>query len=242
MYGLDVNFLKDRQLDTSAKETAISESKSLSFQKQLPIVIGGAVMVLLPILTATSLLVLNQLSSQTQENIQQLEGELGTLNAQNNSIAEIEATIEQNNAEIQSLVTVFNQIRPWSAILKEIEDRIPANVQVASIEQDETKVAIQGYALDYDDLNDFLLTLQSSPLLQADQTTITEASLDDLPIEAQSPSENLIIEIPQGVKYTITTAITDRPSTELVQEFARDGAVGLVNRIRTLESKGVLQP
>lgn len=242
MYSLDVNFLKDRQLDTSAKATTISTSKSPSLQQQLPLIIGGAIMVLLPALTATSLLVLNQLSSQTQANIQQLEGELGKLNAQNKKIEEIETTIKQNNDEIQALVTVFNQIRPWSAMLREIENQIPANVQVGSIAQEEAKVTIQGYALDYDDLNDFLLTLQSSPLFQADQTVITEANLDDLPIETTNTPENLTIEIPQGVKYTITTAITDRPSSELIQEFAREGAVGLVNRIKTLENKGVLNP
>ena len=60
--------------------------------------------------------------------------------------------------------------------------------------------------------------------------------------ETENTPENLEIEFPQGVKYTITTAISDRPSSELLQDFARSGAAGLVNRIRTLENKGVLKP
>ncbi|MDJ0730038.1 MAG: PilN domain-containing protein [Crocosphaera sp.] len=242
MYSLDINFLKDRHLDTSAKTTLVPQSRGPSLKEQIPLLIGGAVMVLLPAITASALLLFNQLSSSTEQRIQQLESQLGQLNAQNKNIEEINAQVEQNDQQIQSLVTVFNQIRPWSAILKELEAQIPANVQVGSIVQTETEVTIGGYALSYNDLNDFLLTLQSSPLLDADKTVIKTASLEDFPVETPNTPENLEVEFPQGVKYSITTAISDRPSSELLQEFARSGAVGLVNRIRTLENKGVLKP
>ena len=242
MYSLDVNFLKDRHLETSAKTTLINESRSFSLKEQLPLIIGGGVMVVLPALTASSLLVLNQLSSSTQQKIEQLDSQLGQLSAQNQSIDEINAKVEQNEEEIKSLVTVFNQIRPWSAILSEIEAKIPANVQVGSITQSDTGVVLSGYAMNYDDLNDFVLTLQTSLLLDAERTAITSASLEDFPIKTNNVPENVEVEFPQGVNYTITTAISDRPSSELIQEFARTGAIGLVNRIRTLENKGVIKP
>ncbi len=242
MYSLDVNFLKDRHLETSSKTTLISESRSFSLKEQLPLIIGGAVMVVLPALTASSLLVLNQLSSSTQQRIEQLDSQLGQLSAQNQSIDEINAKVEQNEEEIKSLVTVFNQIRPWSAILSEIEAKIPANVQLGSIAQSDTGVVLSGYAMNYDDLNDFVLTLQTSLLLDAERTAITSASLEDFPIKTNNVPENVEVEFPQGVNYTITTAISDRPSSELIQEFARTGAIGLVNRIRTLENKGVIKP
>ena len=242
MYSLDVNFLKDRHLETSTKTTLVTQSRGPSLKEQLPLMIGGAVMVILPAITASSLLVLNQLSSSTQQRIQQLENQLGQLSAQNKSIEEINAKVQQNDQEIQSLVTVFNQIRPWSAILSEIEAKIPTNVQVGSITQSDTGVAIAGYAMSYDDLNDFVLTLQSSPLLDAEKTVITTATLEDFPIDTKNAPDNIEVEFPQGVKYTITTAISDRPSSELIQDFARSGAIGLVNRIRTLENKGVLKP
>ena len=242
MYSLDVNFLKDRHLETNTKTTLAPQSRGPSLKEQIPLVIGGAIMVILPAITGSSLLVLNQLSSSKEQSIQELETQLGQLNAQNKNIEEINAKLEQNDQEIQSLVTVFNQIRPWSAILKEIEAQVPLNVQVGSIVQTDSEVTIAGYALNYDDLNDFLLTLQSSPLLDAEKIVIKTASLQDFPIETENTPENLEIEFPQGVKYTITTAISDRPSSELLQDFARSGAAGLVNRIRTLENKGVLKP
>ncbi|MDJ0844974.1 PilN domain-containing protein [Crocosphaera sp.] len=242
MYSLDVNFLKDRNLETSAKTTKITQLRGPSLKEQVPLIIGGAVMVILPAITASSLLILNQLSSSTQQRIQQLESQLGQLSAQNQSVEEINAKVQQNDQEIQSLVTVFNQIRPWSAIFSEIEAKIPANVQVGAINQGDGSVTISGYALSYDDLNDFVLTLQSSPLLNAERTVITTASLEDFPVETTNAPDNLEVEFPQGVRYTITTAISDRPSSELIQDFARSGAIGLVNRIRTLEDKGVIKP
>ncbi|MGK7958036.1 MAG: PilN domain-containing protein [Crocosphaera sp.] len=242
MYSLDVNFLKDRNLETSTKTTVVNQSRSFSLEEQLPLIIGGAVMVVLPALTGSFLLILNQLSSSTEQRIQQLDTQLGQLSAQNQNVEEINAKVQQNDEEIQSLVTVFNQIRPWSAILKEIESKIPANVQVGSIAQNDTVVVLTGYAMSYDDLNDFVLTLQSSLLLDAEKTVITSASLEDFPVESKNVPDNVEVEFPQGVNYTITTAISDRPSSELIQEFARTGAIGLVNRIRTLENKGVIKP
>ncbi len=242
MYSLDVNFLKDRHLETKAKTTLVPQARGPSLKEQIPLLIGGGVMLVLPAITASSLLILNQLSSSTEQSIQELENQLGQLNAQNKSIDEINAKVKQNDQEIESLVTVLNQIRPWSAILKELEAQVPPNVQIGSIVQKDKEVTIGGYAMNYDDLNDFVLTLQSSPLLNAEKTVIKTATLEDLPVETENLPDNLEVEFPQGVKYTITTAISDRPSSELLQDFARSGAVGLVNRIRTLENKGVLKP
>ncbi|GBF79106.1 PilN domain-containing protein [Aphanothece sacrum] len=241
MYSLDINFLKDRHLDTS-KTPKVSKAAGSSLKQQLPILIGGAVMIILPALTASSLLVLNQLSNQTQENIKTLENELAQLNAQNKSIEEIEAKVKQNNEEIQGLVGVFDQIKPWSAIFQEINQQIPPQVQVGSIAQDGLILTIAGYALNYDDVNDFLLKLQSSPLFIADQTKIVDAVLADFPIEVTGKPENVEIETPKAVKYTIVTQITDKPSKELQDKFNENGAKGLINRLNTLEQKGAIKP
>lgn len=246
MYSLDINFLKDRNLDTS-KTTKVTKAAGPSLKQQLPILIGGAVMVILPALTASSLLVLNQLSNQTQENIKKLESELTQLNAQNKSIEEIEAKVKQNDSEIQGLVGVFDQIKPWSAIFQEINLQIPPQVQVGSITQAQgpdglTLLTITGYALNYANVNDFLLKLQSSPLFIVDQTKIVDAVLADFPIEVTDKPDNVEIETPKVIKYTIVTQITDKPSKELQDKFNQNGAKGLINRLNTLEQKGAIKP
>ncbi len=242
MYSLDINFLKDRQQQDFSKISIADKKSVLSVKENLPIIIGGGIAVLLPGLAGISVLILGQLSNQTQAKIEQLDAELVKLNAQSKSFEEIEAQIEANKKEIQALVTVFNQIKPWSATFQEIENQIPPSVNVESIKQDGLELTISGYALDYDNINDFVLLLQSSKMLQANQTAIIDAKLGSLPVKNQNKSEDIEISYPQVVQYTITTQLTERPASELLQQLDSNGAVGLVRRIKTLEQKGVFKP
>ncbi|HAC63657.1 MAG TPA: fimbrial protein [Cyanothece sp. UBA12306] len=241
MYSLDVNFLKDRRQEGASKTVTVENKPSFSLQDKLPIVIGGVVGLGLIVLSGLSILVVNQLSSSTQSKIEELDQELGRLNAQNKSIEDIEAEIARNDTEIKALVQVFDQIKPWSAIFQEIKNQIPSNVNVTSIKQDGLTLTIDGYAVDYQDLNDFVLLLQGSKIFNADQTTIVDAAVGDLPIESKNKSEDIVVTYPQGIKYVITTELTERPASDLVQELDRNGAVGLVRRIENLKQTGVWQ-
>lgn len=241
MYSLDINFLKDRSVDT-AKTTTGPKLSGPSLQKQFPILIGAGVMVLLPALAGSLLLLLGYQTTKTQENIAVLDQQLGELNSQNQRIADIEGKISGIDQEIKSLVGVFNQIKPWSALLEEIARQIPPPVQVASIQQEGPKLTIAGTAANYGDLNDFLLTLQNSKFLKADLTKLVSASLKDSPIAIQNAPENIEVILPKVVNYSITTELTDAASSNLQRELASRGAVGLVTRIQTLQQKGVLQP
>ncbi|NEQ18297.1 MAG: fimbrial assembly protein, partial [Moorea sp. SIO3E2] len=47
--------------------------------------------------------------------------------------------------------------------------------------------------------------------------------------------------LPKVVEYTIKTQLSDIPASEILKELDRKGAVGLVTRIRNLQSQGVIQ-
>jgi type IV pilus assembly protein PilN len=87
-----------------------------------------------------------------------------------------------------------------------------------------------------------LLKLQSSTLFKADQTAIVDAVLSEFPLEITNKPDNVEVETPKAVKYTIVTQITDSPSKELKNKFSENGAKGLVNRLNTLEMKGAIKP
>ena len=70
----------------NTKTTLAPQSRGSSLKEQIPLVIGGAIMVILPAITGSSLLGLNQLSSSKEQSIQELETQLGQLNAQNKNI------------------------------------------------------------------------------------------------------------------------------------------------------------
>jgi type IV pilus assembly protein PilN len=130
MYSLDVNFLTDRNLEIKGPVVAAT-ADGPSLQQQLPIYIGAGVMVVLPLLAGLSLLFVGWQKEQAQANIQTLEAELAKLNAQNKKIQEIEGKIKTIDDDIAGLVGVFNQIKPWSAILQDLTDQTPATVQIS---------------------------------------------------------------------------------------------------------------
>jgi type IV pilus assembly protein PilN len=254
MYSLDVNFLKDRSADVvrSTQTTTISLSTD-NLQKQLPMYIGGAVMVLLPALAGLGILGINWQKGQTQANIQQLEAEIARLQGEQKQIQAVEAKIAAVHQEADGLINVFNQIKPWSALFQEITNQLPSEVQLESIQQDGSQLTLSGFAGNYAALNDFLLTLQSSQFLQANKTKLMTATAAPLPIsgegttvesggveEVDAETGTSTVLIPAGVRYTIQTAITETPDKDLMRILIRNGAAGLVARFKFLELKGVL--
>lgn len=254
MYSLDVNFLKDRSADVvrSTQTTTISLSTD-NLQKQLPMYIGGAVMVLLPALAGLGILGVNWQKGQTQANIQQLEAEIARLQGEQQQIQAVTAKIAAVHQEADGLINVFNQIKPWSALFQEITNQLPSEVQLESIQQDGSQLTLSGFAGNYAALNDFLLTLQSSQFLQANKTKLMTATAAPLPIsgegttvesggveEVDAETGTSTVLIPAGVRYTIQTAITETPDKDLMRVLIRNGAAGLVARFKFLELKGVL--
>lgn len=266
MYSLDINFLKDRYLETATRPSAFRARKERIWATE-PLIIGAVIGLLLPIATVGFWLFWEIRTAQLNQNIAVIDEELNQLEAQQQRIQQIEGQIEQVNAGTSALASVFNQIKPWSAILQEIRDRTPNGVQISSIQQGETasssseaddeeqpeqplpttQVTISGIALSYSQVNDFLLTLQQSNFFNGEQTQLQSASSVDYPeTELKKPenseSQNLTIELPQVVEYTIQTELSNQSASELLQELERQGAVGVVTRIRTLKEEGVIQP
>ncbi|MBD2138398.1 PilN domain-containing protein [Anabaena sp. FACHB-1237] len=96
---------------------------------------------------------------------------------------------------------MFDHIRPWSAMLQDLRDRIPPRVQIESIRQvPPTPVVsnnnasivnnpgatagtleISGYARSYADVNDFSISIGKSSFINIDETNIKSAELIDAP-------------------------------------------------------------
>ncbi|MEB3192396.1 MAG: PilN domain-containing protein [Snowella sp.] len=251
MYSLDVNFLKDRNLDSNKGVLTTQKDAGSSLEKQLPIYIGAGVMALLPLLAGLAILLVYWQKDQTQQNIQALEAELSRLKAQNQKILEIEGKTKTIEDDIAGLAGVFDQIKPWSAILQDLTDQTPAGVQLGSIQQTGKQLNISGFAANYAALNDFMLMLQNSQFLKADKTKLITATASALPIsgdgvtsETDDPTKDQgtsLIQVPRGVKYSIQTELSDTPDKELMPELIRKGAIGLITRFKTLEQKGILQ-
>lgn len=253
MYSLDVNFLKDRapQPKTSVKRP----KQAISLGDLTPIYIGVAVGVIFPALVGGGWWFLQGKNTELGENIAKLEQKNQELESKIGNINKIREETNKVKGETQALVTVFDQIRPWSAMLQDMRDRIPATVQIENIKQIAPTapaegqpppnpaggVEITGYARSFNDVNDFLLSLQQSRFLKSTEGKITTAELVDAPIPPGiQPANSVLIKPPQIVKYTIQSSMSDVPASELTRELEQKGTVGLVSRIRSLQQTGVI--
>ena len=204
MYSLDVNFLKDRKVEEDAKKTLATQASEFSLGKNLPMLIGLGVLVLLPAATGSLLWLINAQTASTQARIEELDAQIAQLGAQNQQIQELEKQVNAINEETQALVSVFTQIKPWSALLQDVRDRVPTGVQIESIKQEAATpegtipLTIVGVARSYDDVNDLVLSLQQSNFLKAQKTVLTSAEITDPPI--QDLDEEARQELSQKIK------------------------------------------
>lgn len=106
---------------------------------------------------------------------------------------------------------------------------------------DTTGINLAGVARSYEDVNDFVLFLQRSPFFNRQQVRLNEASLTSFPVEIENQDQlpkNATLEIPEGIKFTISAQLNNAPASQLKEEIEKKGSIGLATRLNTLERKG----
>ncbi len=246
MYNLDINFLRDRGLDKSTEVAdSLVEKKEPSIADKIPIAVGVIVALIAPAITFGYLQSVNAKTAGVEQEIKEIENEIADLGNQNQKIEAANAEIQQAEQEITALVGVFERIKPWAAIMQEVSDRTPPGVQVNSIQQsgsgESTGINLAGTARSYADVNDFVLFLQRSPFFDSQQIKLNTAGVTNFPVELENEDnvpDNASLEIPQGIKYTISAQLKNIPSSSLIEEIEKKGSTGLVTRLKILEQKG----
>ena len=248
MYSLDVNFLKDRGLNTTVETQKQTTKKSSPIQEKIPMAVGGVLAVLLPFLALSGAKNYEAKEADAQDQIKQIDLEIAKRQNENKSLEEIESQISREKTETKALVGVFDRIRPWSAILQEVGERTPPGVQVSSLSQNgsgsSSKLQISGSARSYNDVNDFVLFLQRSPFFSKKGIILGNLSSTSLPIEVANEDvipEQTSLKIPGGIKYSITAQLNNVPTSKLIKELDRKGSIGVVTRLKTLEQKGAIK-
>jgi type IV pilus assembly protein PilN len=265
MYNLDINFLRDRGIEKTAVTSSLTQTKEPSLADKIPIAAGVIIALAAPAMAFGYLQTVNAKTATVEAEIKQLESEIAELGNQNKKLDAVDQEIEAIEKETTAFIQVFENIKSWAAIMQEVSDRTPPGVQVDSIQQNAsgaatatakdadastatstatgTSITIAGVARSYNDVNDFVLFLQRSPFFDGKQIKLNGASLADFPIEIENQDDlpdKAALEIPQGIKYTITAQLNNVPSSQLIKEINEKGSVGLVTRLKLLESKGAI--
>ncbi len=274
MYGLDVNFLKDRGEQVTETQSRSSSSYG-GTESMTPLYAGIGLGLLLPLLALGGWWFLNNRNQELTVQQADLTTKLAGLQAKQKEIDALYAQTKTIDGVTTSLVGVFDHIKPWSAILQDVSNRAPGGVRLASVLQTEdvppanaqpvaagaaptgkaSALLLSGSADGYDAVNDFLLTLKSSPFIDPKTVTIQKASLIDDPtdvkVETIAPPANAggppksapIVEVktPEVVAYEIKALLNNTPAPEQLSQLESLGANGLVTRIQQLKDKGVIQ-
>jgi type IV pilus assembly protein PilN len=258
MYSLDINFLKDREVRVFDARPRARGGGAADGDRR-PLLLGlAAALVPLTLVGGYWAVTRGQVSNLQARSVA-LDGEIANLQTQLQEISDIQGQIDLVKAENNAFAAVFNEIVPWSALLNDIRTRTPNRVQIMSLSQTEGTtseidpaatpprsggVSITGVACSYDDINDFALVLQRSPLLQSQSVAINQAQQQPTLLDPQTQGRcpGTAVGDPDFlIDYTIAANITNTPASELVDELERQGTVGLVTRLRALREKGVIQ-
>ncbi|AFZ42378.1 Fimbrial assembly family protein [Halothece sp. PCC 7418] len=249
MYSLDVNFLRERRKrEEPAKVTEDQGTQSLpSLEGNLPLIIGAVVGLAVPATVGGFWYLTNLQKAQVQREITTLEQEFSQLQSQQQQVTQKQEELAQAESNLTALANIFNKVKPLSAILEDVRDRAPDNVQINNLQQSESQGTIafnlQGVGESYEAVNYFALTLQRSPLVQAKTVNLETAAQGNYNLELTGDLPPIVGELsPQPiVNYTLSFQLNDQSASELLPVLQEQGAIGLVTRIRTLEQKGIVQ-
>lgn len=276
MYTLDINFLNDRP-DLLAQEVRRASSAPAQQIDKTPILIGAGVALALNALVGGAWFIFAQQNSELEKELQALTETLNAKGQQVQALDKINAETEQATKEADALATVFNQIKPWSALTLELGELMQiSGVRITNIQQTEpepvaaaapaaspspdaaaapppvveaktAKLEISGVANSFTQINDFLLLLNQSPFFNEETTKLISAQLKDNNTQLVSTSTqnadagNTKPQLQPIVEYKIETNLSTANASELLAELEKNGAAGLVNRIKTLQQKGVIK-
>jgi type IV pilus assembly protein PilN len=137
MYSIDINLLKDRpeyQSTVIRSGNSDNTARATNYSKT-PIFVGLGVGLVALIATGGGWLYLDNQGKELQAKQAKLDQQLGAAKTQEAQLAALTGQVTQAQQESQSFASVFNLVRPWSAILAEFRDSIPQGVQIQSIAQ-----------------------------------------------------------------------------------------------------------
>ncbi len=269
-YSLDINFLKDKPDYSPGGERKKPEATGAKVDTT-PIILGVAAALALVGGAFAGKLYFDQANQALVTATAGLDAELQQLEQAGAQATAIDAETTAIQEQTMALANVFDQLKPWSAILTDIRDRTPTGIRIDGINRVEIPppppdpnappppppdpnvppppppgpkpgLEISGSARSFSDVNDFVLLLQRSEFLNAQDTVIVSANNQPNSVQVKAPEgSNLQVKLPDEVKFQVRTAFSEKPASEFLAELERKGAVGLVERIQTLKNKGVIQ-
>ncbi|MBE9225814.1 PilN domain-containing protein [Phormidium sp. LEGE 05292] len=133
MYSLDVNFLKDRPEFVKPEQN--KQKKKFNVSSNVPLVAGIVVGAFLPLAVAGFWFWQQSEQSSLETQISEIQAKLDKAAKEQGELQKIRQETNSYKEQTQALASVFEQIRPWSAMVKDISERVPPGIQITCIGQ-----------------------------------------------------------------------------------------------------------
>ncbi|WP_421655701.1 PilN domain-containing protein [Leptothermofonsia sp. ETS-13] len=205
MHSLDINFLNDRPEYRPDGGVRTRGARAVPTDSRQPLILGLLAAILLPALAGGLLLFLQSRNADLEQRQVALDSQLGDIQAKQKQIESLRTETKQVKEETLALASVFNTLKPWSAVMQDFRDRIPPGVQILRVKQLPVQqgqpqpspspspspgatpgaptppvignVEISGIANSFNDVNDFMLVLQKSAFLDPKETRLVASEL-----------------------------------------------------------------
>ncbi|MGQ9836733.1 MAG: PilN domain-containing protein [Cyanobacteriota bacterium] len=227
MYSPDINFLKERPDVTTTLRTGgevVIASQGGSQNWILAIGLGAVAAAV-----AIGAFLYFQDSFTRQLRILQAEQtrlntELSTANAELARLQALDQELQTIRAQTEGFRSFLGSVQPWSAIFEELRRKIPGQgVWITGVSVSGDTLNIEGGAMDFAQVNDFLLTLLDSDFFTSAVINRSER------VEGTDTTE-------PSVNYglTVTVPTLGDPDPEFTRQLEQRGATGLVEKIKIL--------
>jgi type IV pilus assembly protein PilN len=133
VYSLDVNFLKDRP--EFAKPEPNQQKKKLNVGSNVPLVAGILVGAFLPLAVAGFWWWQQSEQSTLEANIAEVQANLDKAAKEQGELQTVRQQTGLYKQQTQALASVFEQVRPWSVMVRDISERVPPGIQITCIAQ-----------------------------------------------------------------------------------------------------------
>jgi len=135
MYGLDINFLKDRP-EYRSEPTQSSRRRDLGTpQSKRPLWLGAGTGLALLGLAAGGWFFLQSQNEQLVQRQTELDAQISAIKAEQAKLASVKAQTTQAKEDTATFASVFNTIKPWSATFGDISARTPPKVRILEIKE-----------------------------------------------------------------------------------------------------------
>jgi type IV pilus assembly protein PilN len=216
MYSIDINFLKDRE----PLEPKRGEKRSVEIPGKAALIAGGGVAVAFLAAVGGAWAYFNFINiPQLEKDREELETQLNAYLAKQQELQQITGETDLIQKQAKALATVFDYVKPWSALLQDLRDRTPPGVRISTIEQlppdpaatqaapqpapspgaegqpapvsapPPSIIKISGTAASFTDVNDLAIMLQRSNFLDGSKTRLVTSELKENPSAAVQASE-----------------------------------------------------